>query len=144
LQPAAKKSVSLSSGERMTRSFAALLLPVVLFLSVPSRADDIKEADYPVQYEVVMTAKDGKLPVEKKCSMTLRDKSKPDVAINVWKKGVGSCQLLDSGMVYRGRQNDKKNQIEIVIPVGETKARIDAWQIIGTVNLKPQSERPGS
>jgi hypothetical protein len=128
----------------MTRSFAALLLAVVLFGSILSRADDIKEADYPVQYEVTMTAKDSKGPVDKKCTMTLRDKSKPDVAINVWKKGVGSCQLLDSSMVYRGRQNDKKNQIEIVIPVGETKARIDTWQIIGTVDLTPRSERPGS
>lgn len=121
-----------------------MLFAVALFGSVASRADDIKEADYPVQYEVTMTAKDSKVPIEKKCAMTLRDKSKPDVEINVWKGGVGSCQLLVKGMVYRGRQNDKKNQIELVIPIGDTKAKIDTWQIIGTVELTPKSERPGS
>jgi len=113
-------------------------------LPASSRASDIKEADYPVQYEVTMAAKDSKLAVDKQCTMTLVDKAKPDTAINVWKKGFGSCQLLDQGKVYRGRENDKKNEIEIVIPVGETKARIETWQIGGTVDLKPRSERPSS
>jgi len=107
-------------------------------------ASDIKEADYPVQYEVTMATKDSKLAVERQCAMTLRDKAKPDIEINVWKKGIGSCQLLDQGKVYRGRENEKKNEIEIVIPVGDTKAKIETWQIAGKVNLKPLSERPQS
>src|SRR5580704_18438978 len=113
----------------MSRSGLVLVLSLAVFAPVVGRASDIKEADYPVQYEVMMTTKDSKLAVEKQCTMTLRDKAKPDVAINVWKKGIGSCELLDQGKVYRGRENDRKNEIEIIIPVGESKARIEAWQI---------------
>jgi hypothetical protein len=123
----------------------ALLLLVLPILSVPVRAGgEIKEADYPNQYEVTDTSKGSKVLVEKSCSMTLRDKAKPDVVINVSKKGYGSCQLLDNGKVYRGRLNDKKNEIEIVIPVGVTKARVEGWQITGTVDAKPRSDRPTS
>ena len=129
----------------MKKVLELLLLAFVFsFTPGPSRASDIKEADYPVQYEVMPAGKDGKPAADKKCTMTLQEKSKPDVAINVWKKGLGSCQLLDQGKVYRGRQNDKKNSIEIVIPVGETKARIETWEIIGIVDLKPRAERPSS
>ncbi len=128
----------------MSRSGLVLVLSLAVFAPVVGRASDIKEADYPVQYEVMMTTKDSKLAVEKQCTMTLRDKAKPDVAINVWKKGIGSCELLDQGKVYRGRENDRKNEIEIIIPVGESKARIEAWQIGGTVDLKPRADRPSS
>jgi hypothetical protein len=103
----------------------------------PLRADDIKEVDYPVQYEVMETTKSQTMVIQKVCSMTLRDKAKPNVAINVTRKGVGSCHIPDSGTVFHGRQNDKKNQIELVILVGEDKARIEAWQIVGTVQMTP-------
>lgn len=130
----------------MKKSVLKLMLFAFVFSLLPgfSRASDIKEADYPVQYEVMPAGKDGKAAADKKCTMTLQDKTKPDVAINVWKKGVGACRILDEGKVYRGRQNDKKNAIEIVIPVGETKARIETWEIIGIVDLKPRTERPSS
>lgn len=120
----------------------AAWLCVLQFVAVAVRADDIKEADYPNQYEVVEAGKTGKI-VEKTCSMTLHDKAKPDVTITVSRKAVGSCQPLDSGKVYRGRENQKKNEIEIVVPVGDTKARVENWQINGIVNTTPTSERPG-
>jgi len=122
----------------------ALASFVLLNAAVPLWASDIKEADYPVQYEVMTTGKDSKLVVSKQCSMTLRDKAKPDTAINVWKKGIGSCQVLDSGKVYRGRENEKKNEIEIVIPISDSKARVEAWQIVGKIDLKPRGDRPTS
>lgn len=130
----------------MKRAGLAVLLSLFLLPFVPgtTRASDIKEADYPIQYEVTAATKDSKLAVEKQCTMTLQDKAKPDIAINVYKKGIGSCQLLDQGKIYRGRPNARKNEIEIVIPVGDTKARIDTWQIVGTVDLKPKSDRPQS
>lgn len=126
-------------------SLALVLLGLAIATAAVSlRASDIREVDYPVQYQVMTTGKESKLAADKKCTMTLVDKAKPDVAINVWKKGVGSCQLLDPNTVYRGRENDKKNEIEIVIPVGDTKARIESWGIAGTVDLKPRTERPGA
>jgi hypothetical protein len=120
------------------------LLPVALSIAaVPMWANGtIKEADYPNQYEVVNANKTSKLMVEKSCTMTLRDKAKPNVAVNVFKKGYGSCQVLDSGKVYRGRENQKKNEIEIVIPEDKDKARVEEWQIIGTVDLTPSANRP--
>ena len=83
------------------------------------------------------TSKTGKMAGEK-CSMTLRDQAQPKVALNVWRKGFGSCHVLDSGKVYRGRQNQKKNEIELVILVGQDKARVEDWQIIGTVENSPR------
>ena len=70
----------------------------------------IREADFPTQYQVVDTAQNGKLPVEKSCTMTLRDPAKPNVDINVWKRGVVSCKPLDSGKSYRGRLNEKRTR----------------------------------
>ncbi len=123
-------------------SFALVLLAVPI-LGVPVWAKGtIKEADYPNQYEVVNANKTSKLVVEKSCTMTLRDKAKPNVAVNVFKKGYGSCQVLDSGKIYRGRENQKKNEIEIVIPEDKDKARVEEWQIIGTVDLTPSANRP--
>lgn len=129
---------------RKSAWFLAVLGFGVFIAAVSLPASDIREVDYPVQYQVMTTGKESKLAVDKKCTMTLVDKAKPEVAINVWKRGIGSCQTLDPNTVYRGRENDKKNEIEIVIPVGETKARIDTWQIIGTVDMKPKSDRPGA
>lgn len=129
-----------------SRAFFMLLL-LVLFpvLAVALRAGgDINEADYPTQYEVTDSSRAAKLVIEKDCSMTLRDKAKPDVTINVSKKGYGSCQLLASGQVYHGRQNDKKNQIELVVPVSDSKARVENWQITGTVDAAPRADRPTS
>jgi hypothetical protein len=85
------------------------------------------------------TSKSGALVVEKFCSMTLIDKAKPNVAINVERKGYGSCRVLDSGKVFRGRRNEKKNEIELVITVGEDKARIEDWQITSIVDITPSS-----
>lgn len=125
-----------------TISLAAVLCLLPIF-AAPVRAGDIKEADYPNQYEVMNTNKSSKLMVEKSCSMTLRDKAKPGVAINVAKNGYGSCQILENGKVYRGRQNAKKNELELVI-TGEKKdkAKVENWQIVGTVDITPGSERP--
>lgn len=119
-----------------TISFAPLLL-LCSILALPIWAGTIKEADYPIGYEVMNTSKTAKLAVEKVCSMTLRDRAQTAVVLNVWRKRYGSCHVLDSGKIYRGRQNQKKNEIELVIPVGEDKARVEDWQIIGTVNVNP-------
>lgn len=128
----------------MKAIFLVLASFVVLNAALPLCATDIQEADYPVQYEVMMTGKDSKLVVDKQCTMTLRDKAKPDTAINVSRKGIGSCQVLDNGKVYKGRENTKKNEIEIVLPVGDKKARVEAWQIDGKVDLQPRADRPTS
>src|SRR5580704_4898690 len=102
---------------RMKMISFALLLLVLPILAVPAWAKGtIKEADYPNQYEVVNANKTSKLMVEKSCSMTLRDKAKPNVALSVFKKGYGTCQILDNGKVFRGRLNEKKNEIELIIP----------------------------
>lgn len=128
----------------MKATFLVLVSLVMLNTVLPLRATDIKESDYPVQYEVMMTGKDSKLVVDKQCSMTLRDKSKPDTAINVSRRGIGSCQVLDNGKVYKGRENTKKNEIEIVLPVSDNKARVEIWQIDGKVDLQPRADRPTS
>jgi len=122
-------------------SFAALLFAVQI-LAGPIWAGDIKESDYPIQYEVMNTTKSDKLVVEKFCSMTLRDQAKTNVAINVSKKGYGSCQVLPNGKVFHGRQNQKKNEIELVIPAEKKdKARVEDWQIVGTVDITPSSTK---
>jgi hypothetical protein len=112
----------------------ALVLLVSQILAVPVWADDIKEADYPIHYEVVNTDKTDKFVVQKICSMTLRDQADMKVNFTVSKTGIGSCHVLDSGKVYNGRRNDKKNEIELVIPVGEDKARVESWQINAIVH----------
>jgi hypothetical protein len=128
---------------RMKMISFALLLLVLPILAVTTWAKGtIKEADYPNQYEVMNANKSSKLMVEKSCSMTLRDKAKPNVALNVFKKGYGTCQILDSGKVFHGRLNEKKNEIELVIPEDKDKARVEEWQIIGTVDLTPSANRP--
>ena len=97
-------------------------------------ADDIREADYPVRYEVLSTNKADKLMIQKVCSMTVRDQANSNVLITVSRNGIGSCHVLASGQVYSGRQNQKKNAIELVIPVGEDKARIETWHVDATVS----------
>jgi hypothetical protein len=124
-------------GECMRIIFLAPLLLGLQVLTAPIVAGTIKEADYPVQYEVVSASKAGEPAVGKSCSMTLRDQAQTKVVVNVWKKGLGACQVPDSGKVYRGRVNQKKNEIELVIPVGTDKARVEEWQIIGTVDINP-------
>ena len=122
-------------------SYTALLFAVQI-LAYPIWAGDIKEADYPVQYEVMNTTKSDKLVVEKFCSMTLRDQAKTNVAIYVSKKGYGSCPVLPNGKVFHGRQNQKKNEIELVIPAEKKdKARVEDWQIVGTVDITPSSTK---
>ena len=123
-------------GMKLT-SIAALLFAVQM-ASVPALADGtIKEADYPAEYEVVNTSKTGKRVIEKQCSMTLRDRAKTNVDVNVTRTDFGSCHVLEKGKVYRGRENQKQNQIELVILVGEDKARVENWQIVGTVTTTP-------
>jgi hypothetical protein len=117
-------------------TFFALLF-VFQLLAIPAWAGTIKDADYPIQYEVINTNKSGTLVIEKFCSMTLRDRAKPNVALNVQRKGYGSCHVLDSGKVFRGRQNQKKSEIELVIREGKGKARVEDWHIIGTVEINP-------
>jgi len=114
-------------------SFVAFLF-VFQLLIAGGWADDIKEVDYPVHYEVLSTSKTEKLAIQKVCSMTLRDRANPNVIISVSRTRAASCHVLDKGQVYNGRQNEKKNAIEIVIPVGESKARVETWHIDGTVN----------
>ena len=119
-----------------TISFTLLFL-VSQILAVPVRADDIKESDYPILYEVVNTDKTDKFVVQKICSMTIRDQADANVLLTVSKTGYGSCHVLDSGKVYNGRRNEKKNQIELVIPVGQDKARVEGWQINAIVHTNP-------
>jgi hypothetical protein len=120
-------------------SFALLLLALPIAAAPASAKDSIKESDYPNQYEVMNTSKTSKLMVEKSCSMTLRDRAKPNVALNVFKKGYGSCQILDNGKVFHGRLNQKKNEIELVIPADKDKARVEEWEIVGTVDITPSA-----
>jgi hypothetical protein len=113
-------------------SFAAFLL-VFQLLTATGWADDIKEADYPVQYEVLSASKTDKLVIQKVCSMALRDQANANVIISVSRKRIGSCHVLPGGKVYNGRQNGAKNAIEIVIPVGENRARVESWRIDAAV-----------
>lgn len=96
-------------------------------------ADDIKEADYPVHYEVLSASQTDKAVVQKVCSMTLRDQANANVIITVSRKRLGSCPDFPSGKVFNGRQNGDKKAIEIVIPVGENRARVESWHIDSTV-----------
>ena len=118
-------------------SIAALLFAVQMAPIAVLARGTIKEADYPVEYEIVNTTTTAKRVIEKQCSMTLRDRAKTDLYLNVERTGYGSCGLLVNGKVYRGRENQRKNRIEIVIPVGADKARIENWQIVGIVNNPP-------
>jgi hypothetical protein len=124
----------------MKSTSVVALLFAVQMASVPALAGGIiKEADYPVEYEVVNTSKTAKLVVEKQCSMTLHDRAKTNVDLNVARTGHGSCHVLENGKVYRGRENRKRNRIELVILVGEDKARVENWQIVGIVNTTPSA-----
>jgi hypothetical protein len=137
ISPQTVRGAAFMKESRMKISSFALLFFVFQIVAVPIRAGDIKEADYPVQYEVLNTSKSGTLVIEKFCSMTLRDRAKPNVALNVEKKGYGSCHVPDNGKVFHGRQNQKKNEIELVIPEDKGKARVEDWQIIGTTDINP-------
>jgi len=112
-------------------SFVAFLL-VFQLLTATGWADDIKEVDYHVHYEVLSASKTDKLVIQKVCSMALRDQANANVIISVSRKRIGSCHVLPSGKVYNGRQNDDKNAIELVILVGENRARVESWHIDGT------------
>ena len=90
-------------------SFAVVLL-VFQLLTVTAWADDIKQADYPIQYEVLSTSRTDKLVIQKVCLMTLRDQTKVNAIISVSRKRVGSCQVLASGAVYNGRQSQEKRR----------------------------------
>jgi len=110
-------------------SFAMMLI-AFLILAAPIWADTINQKDYPVQYQVMNSSK-------KPCTASLRDQSKQDVSINV--SGNGACHPLDKGKIYRGRQNDKKNEIELLIP-GDKKPRVEEWHIDGVVNTTPRTQ----
>ena len=115
-----------------TNSYAAFLF-VFQLLTATGWADDIKEADYPVHYEVLSGSKVDKVVIQKVCSMALRDQANTNVIITVSRKRIGFCPVLPSGGVYNGRQNGKKNAIELVIPVGENKAKVESWHIDSTI-----------
>jgi hypothetical protein len=121
-------------------SLLLLALFVLVVSSAPIWAGNgtIKGDDYPVVYEVMDYGKKGGAAGDKSCSMVLRDQSQTKVAINVSRKGVGACHVLDSGKTYRGRVNQKKNELELVVLIGTDKARVEDWQIDGTVDIKPQ------
>jgi hypothetical protein len=114
-----------------TNLFVAFLF-VFQLLTATGWADNIKEADYPVHYEVLSTSATDKVVIQKVCSMTLRDQAHANVIITVSRKRIVSCPVLPGGQVYNGRQNAEKNAVELVIPVGETKARIESWHIDAT------------
>jgi len=111
-------------------SFAMVLI-ALLILAAPIWAETISEKDYPVQYQVMNSSK-------KPCTASLRDPAKQDVSINVSRNG--ACHPPDKGKIYRGRQNDKKNEIELLIPGDKGKARIEEWHIDGVVNTTPRSQ----
>lgn len=129
---------------KIVSMMAMLCLFAMVFAA--ARAADVKESDYPNQYEVLMSNKSSKLLVDKSCTMTLRDKAKPNVAINVAKNGYGSCETLANGKVYRGREDTKKNELELIVLTGDkkTKSHVESWRIIGTVDINPGSDRPTS
>ena len=103
-------------GKGMKLASIAALWFGLQMVPVPALArGTIKEADYPVEYEVMNSSKTAKLVIEKQCSMTLRNRARANVDLNVARTGFGSCHVLESGKVYRGRENQKKNQIELVI-----------------------------
>jgi hypothetical protein len=110
----------------------AIFLFVFLFLTATGWADDIKEVDYPVHYEVLSASKSDKVVIQKVCSLSLRDQANANVIISVSRKRIGSCPVFASGGVYNGRQNAEKNTLELVIPVGENKARVESWHIDAT------------
>lgn len=111
-------------------SFATLLIALQI-LAAPVWAEKIDQKDYPVQYQVMNSSK-------KPCTTTLRDQSKQALAINVSRNG--ACHPLDKGKIYRGRQNDKKNAIELLIPGDNGKARIEEWHIDGVVDITPRTQ----
>ena len=74
-----------------------------------------------------------KVVIQKVCSMALRDQANANVIITVSRKRIGSCSVLPSGRVYNGRQNREKNAVELVMPVGEHRARVESWHINATV-----------
>jgi hypothetical protein len=116
-------------------SGSALFLLLVIQLGAGTTwADDIREVDYPIRYEVLSTSKTDKLVIRKTCSMTLRDQANMNVTIGVSRTRLGACSVLTEGMVYNGRQNEEKNVIEIVIPVGEDRAKVENWHIDSTVS----------
>ncbi len=115
-----------------TNLFAAFFF-VFQLLTATVWADDIKEADYPVHYEVISASKADKIVIQKVCSMELRDQANANVIITVSRKRMGSCPVVPSGKVFNGRQNGEKNAVELVILVGENKARVETWHIDGTV-----------
>jgi len=108
----------------------ATLSIAFLILATSMRAETINQKDYPVQYQVMTSSK-------KPCTMALRDQAKPDVSINVSRNG--SCAPLDKGKTYRGRQNDKKNEIEL-LTTSDKKPKIEEWHIDGIVNITPRSQ----
>jgi hypothetical protein len=120
------------------KATSVLLFCACQFLATATWAGDIKEADYPVQYAVMSSDRADKLLVEKICSMTLHDQANPNVTISVSRNGYGSCHVLATGEVYHGRENQKKNEVELVIPVGAEKARVERWQINGIVSTSPK------
>jgi hypothetical protein len=120
-------------GEGMKTNLLAAFLFAFQLLTATGWADEIRQADYPAHYEVLNTDKGDKGAFQKNCSVTLRDQAKANVIITVSRKRIGSCAVLVSGQVYNGRQNEEKNAVELVIPVGENRARIESWHIDGTV-----------
>jgi len=119
-----------AKGEAMKVVSFAMLLIAFSVLAAPMGAETINQKDYPVQYQVMNSSK-------KPCTLSLRDQAKQDVSINVSRNG--SCHPLDKGKIYRGRQNDKKNEIELLIP-GDKKPRVEEWHIDGIVNITPRSQ----
>ncbi len=73
------------------------------FWTASGWADDIKEADYPVHYEVLSANKADELVVQKVCSMQLRDQANAKVIITVSRKRIGTCHGLPDGKVYNGQ-----------------------------------------
>jgi hypothetical protein len=80
----------------MKTIFFVAFLAVFQLLLAAAWADDIKEADYPIHYEVLSTDRTDKLVVQKVCSMTLRDKANQNVIISVSTTRIASCHVLAS------------------------------------------------
>jgi hypothetical protein len=117
----------------MKTSFVVIVLFVFQLFTPTAWADDIKEADYPVHYGVLSASKSDNLVIQKVCMMTLRDQANADVTISISRKRIGSCDVLPNGEAYNGRQNAENNTIELVMPVGEDRARVERWHIDSTV-----------
>ena len=68
------------------------------------------------------------------CAMAVRDTAVTGKTFVLQKHGSGSCHVLDSGTVIRGRR--EKNQIVILAHDKKGKLGVEHWPIVGQFQTK--------